>query len=112
MFISLQTFSYFMFSVNLCLITIFQLPVGYVSLGATLKDEGRDAGIATTEANPKKCGERCDKISGCESFGFCREPPNSKLVNCYPKMKSVTGREPLKSPSKCSTYRKIRGTNS
>jgi len=82
---------------------------GYGSLGALAKDEGVDVAKGSKESSPSKCGERCDKIPGCGSFGFCREK-NSRLVNCYPKSQILLGGELLKSPSNCASYRWLQGS--
>ena len=63
---------------------------------------------ATDEETPEKCGERCDRISNCNSFGFCHEPDG--VVTCYPFDRILTGAEAIKSdPPNCSSYKMIKG---
>ena len=69
---------------------------------------GNQVEDATDEDTPEKCGERCDSIANCHSFGFCQEPEG--FASCYPFDRILTGAEEVQSdPPNCASYQRIQG---
>ena len=89
---------------NLCNLCEYSVDCPYIQLKHVVKDEGKQLKVYSGIGNFGECKTKCDKLDGCQSFGYC---PVSK--ECYMSDKTVTKSSEQTSRTDCRTFYKACG---